>query len=256
MAKLIELSRPLAIIDLETTGTDTALDRIVEISVLKIDPAGEKEHRTRRLNPGIPIPPEATAVHGISDADEAGEPTFAQLAANLLKFHDGCNLCGFNLKRFDIRVLYGEFRRAGVSFDWERRAVVDPMEIFPQMEPRDLAAAVRFYLNRDHEGAHGAEADVLATIDVLDAMLGRYPDLPRSPAALHEHLRDPNAVDSDGFLIRVDGEIRFKKGKNRGQPLDAVDLRDPDYLRWMLSRNFFKDTKAVVTEALDRTAGT
>ena len=128
------------------------------------------------------------------------------------------------------------------------------MEMFHQLEPRHLAAAVRFYLNRDHEGAQGAEADVLATIEVLDAMLGRYPDLPARRPPCTNISGDPTAVDSDGFFIRVNGEIRFKKGKNRGQPLDAVALRDPDYLRWMLGQNFFNDTKAVVTEALKRAA--
>src|SRR5690242_8632899 len=142
----ITLEKPLAVIDLETTGTDPQNDRIVEISILKILPDGRRRHRTRRLNPGIPIPPAATAVHGITDADVAGEPRFEQVAQGLLDFLDGCDLCGFNLKRFDLRVLYCEFARAGRRLPLEGRALVDPMEIFHRREPRDLNAAVRTYL--------------------------------------------------------------------------------------------------------------
>ncbi len=247
----LALNRPLAVIDLETTGTDVKTARVVEVSVLRMEPSGAKEQRTRRLNPGIPIPPEATTVHGIGDGDVAGEPTFAQVAGKLARFLDGCDLCGFNLKRFDLRVLYCEFQRAGVAFDLEGRALVDPMEMFHQLEPRHLAAAVRFYLGRDHEGAHAAADDVLATADVLDAMLGRYPDLPRTPTGLHERFLDACAVDSDGFFTRVEGEVRFKKGKYRGQPLAAVARRDPGYLRWMLGQDFFDDTKAVVAQAVE-----
>ena len=254
MVTHLELSRPLAVIDLETTGTDTKDARIVEISVLRVEPSGVRDHRTRRVNPGIPIPPEATAIHGIRDEDVANEPSFADKAKGLIQLLDGCDLCGFNLKRFDLRVLYCEFQRAGIRFDMEGRAIVDPMEMFHQMEPRHLAAAVRFYLGRDHASAHSAAADTLATLDVLDAIVGRYPDLPRTPSDLHERFRDPNAVDSNGFFTRVEGEIRFANGKHRGQQLDSVAARDPSYLRWVLGQDFFADTKAIVTEALDRAA--
>jgi DNA polymerase-3 subunit epsilon len=250
MVNLLNLSRPFAVIDLETTGTDVRTARVVEISVLRMEPSAAKKQRTQRLNPGIPIPPDATAVHGISDDDVAGEPTFAQVAGKLAHFLDGCDLCWFNLKRFDLRVLYCEFQRAGVAFDLEGRAVIDPIEMFHQLEPRHLAAAVRFYLGRDHDGAHGAAADVTATAEVLDAMLVRYPDLPRTPAELHQRFQDPSAVDSDGFFNRIEGEVRFKKGKYRGQPLSAVARRDSGYLQWMLGQDFFDDTKAVVSAAL------
>src|SRR5262249_26269034 len=227
----LQLQRPLAVLDLETTGTDPQTDRVVEISVLRLEPGGGREHRTRRINPGRPIPAEATAVHGITDADVADCPRFEQVARDLLAFLDGCDLCGFNIKKFDLRVLYLEFGRAGISFPLDGRAVVDPLEIFHNYERRDLAAAVRFYCCREHDRSHvgaehaaadAADADVLATLAVLDAQLGRYPDLPRSVAALHTHFTEPNAADAGGRFTRVNGQLRFTFGKYRGQPLDEI----------------------------------
>jgi DNA polymerase-3 subunit epsilon len=248
----ITLEKPLAVIDLETTGTDPQQDRIVEISILKIQPDGRRSHRTRRLNPGVPIPAAATAVHGITDTDVAGEPRFEQVAQGLLAFLDGCDLCGFNLKRFDLRVLYREFARAGRSLPLEGRAVIDPMEIFHRFEPRDLTAAVRTYLGREHTDGHSAAADAQATAEVLDAMIARYADLPRTVAGLHQHFADPDRVDSDGFFRQVEGKVRFLKGKHRGEPLDVIAATTPGYLEWMLTQSFFEDTKQVVREALTR----
>jgi DNA polymerase III subunit epsilon len=244
------LEKPLAVIDVETTGANPDNDRIVEIAVLRVTPDGKYTRGDRRLNPGIPIPPEATAIHGITDADVAYAPTFADVADCLLAFLDGCDFCGFNLKRFDLRLLHAEFARAGKSLPLEGRAIVDALEIFHAFERRDLAAAVRFYCDREHDDAHSAGADALATAHVLDAMLARYTDLPRTAAGLHQHFKDPNAVDSNGRFIQVEGEIRFAFGKFRGQPLDAIARTEPDYLAWMLDQDFFDDTKAVVRKAL------
>src|SRR5262249_37578711 len=152
---------------------------------------------------------------------------------------DDCDLCGFNLKRFDLPLLYTEFGRAGCSLPLDGRALIDPQEIFHAYEPRDLAAAVRFYLGREHEDDHTAAGDVLATAAVLDAMLARYADLPRDVAGLHAHFKDPDAVDAGGFFTRVAGQIRFAKGKHRGQPLDFIARTSPDYLDWMLGADFF-----------------
>jgi DNA polymerase-3 subunit epsilon len=244
--KNLVLQRPLAVIDLETTGTDVKLARIVEISVLKAHPDGRQEHRTRRLNPEVLIPPDATAVHGITDADVATEPRFRQVARQLLVFLDGCDLCGYNLKKFDLRVLYAEFGRAGLTFSLEGRAIVDPMEIFHAREPRDLTAAMRFYCGQDHTQAHAAGQDAEAAALVLDAMLGRYADLPRSVAGLDQLFKDPRAVDAAGFFTRVNDEIRFAGGKYRGQPLKVVAQTAPDYLTWMLNSDFLEDTKRIV----------
>lgn len=255
MFKNLTLDRPFAVIDLETTGTDPQTDRIVELSVLKFLPAGDREHKTRRMNPGIPIPAAATAVHGITDADVASEPSFRDVAHSLVLFLEGCDLCGFNFKRFDLRMLHAEFQRSGLTFPLDGRAIIDPLEVFHAYERRDLAAAVQLYLGRDHDDAHTATADVLATAEVLDAMLARYSDLPKTPAGLHQHFKDPNAVDSGSRFVRVEGQIRFAFGKYRGQPLDVVARDQPDYLRWMLGQDFFDDTKAVVAEALRRVSG-
>lgn len=252
MFKNLTLERPLAVFDLETTGTDVKNDRIVEISVLKIFPDGSREQRTRRLNPTIPIPKEASDVHGITDADVATCPTFREIAQGLLKFLDGCDLCGFNIKRFDLRLLCNEFMRAGLALPLDRRAIIDPLEIFHTFERRDLSAAVRFYCGRELAGAHQAEADVLATVDVLDAQVATYAELPKTVAGLHQHFKDPNSLDSNNFFTKVGNEVRFAMGKYRGQPLDFIAQTKPDYLEWMLGADFFEDTKRIAREALER----
>ena len=250
MFKNLVLQKPLAIIDLETTGTDTQADRIVEIAFLRVVPGGKRVRLTRRINPQMPIPESATDVHGITDADVAEEPTFSEVAPDLLAFLDNCDLCGFNLKRFDLRMLHVEFGRVGLELQLTGRAILDVLEIFHTYEKRDLTAAVRFYCGRDHENAHSAGGDVGATAEVLDAMFAHYEDLPRSAAGLHQHFKDPNAVDSNGCFVRVGAQVRFAFGKHRGQPLDTVARTKPDYLKWMLTQDFFDDTKVVVRNAL------
>ena len=250
--KNLALKRPLAIIDLETTGRDVKEDRIVEISVLRIQPDGTTEHRTRRCHPGRPIPAEVTEVHGITDADVENEPPFHRLARGLLDFLDGCDLCGYNIRSFDLRVLYAEFERANLTFDLEGRAIVDPMTIFMRQERRDLTSAVRFYLNRDFDDAHSAKADVLATIEVLDAMLGRYTELPNDVTELHALEDKGNRrthIGVSGMLTKAQGEIRFVKGKHRGVSLAFVAANDPGYLLWLLDSDFCNATKLIVQQA-------
>ncbi len=249
----IALDRPLAILDLETTGVRTDLDRIVEISVRKLAPGVEPVHRTRRVNPGMPIPPEATAVHGISDADVEGESSFEEVAPRLARFLDGCDLCGFNIVAYDLKLLLAEFRRVGVPFSLDGRRCVDVLKIYHARERRDLAAALRFYCDRDHEGAHGAEADVLATQAILDAQALRYADLPRTIGELHDHLRDPSAVDFEGKFRRgEDGVVVLDFSEHRGKSLDEMARSSPGFLRWMLGKDFMDDAKAIVAEALRR----
>jgi DNA polymerase-3 subunit epsilon len=250
MFRNLALGRPLAVLDLETTGLDVKQDRIVEISVLTLRPGQPPAQHTERINPGIPIPPSTTAIHGITDADVADCPTFAERADFLLKLLDGCDLCGFNIKRFDLPLLYAEFARVGRRLPMEDRAVVDPQEIFHAYEPRDLSAAVRFYCGREHVGSHKAAADVLAAAEVLDAMLERYRDLPRDVPGLHAHFKTPGAADSGGFLAHIGGELRFVRGRHRGRPLEEVARTSPDYLEWMLREVVFPDTMALVREAL------
>jgi DNA polymerase-3 subunit epsilon len=249
--KYLKLERPIIFFDLETTGTDPASDKIVEIGVLRLEPDGSREVRTRRVNPERPIPAGATAVHGIRDEDVAGEPTFRQLARGLLELLEGADLAGFNVRRFDVPLLGRELREAGHDLGLAGRKVVDAMTIFHRKEPRDLTAAVRFYLDREHEGAHGAEADLTATLEVLEAQLERYEDLPREVAELDSwtHPR-PGAVDREGKFVEKDGEIQFAFGKHRGRALAEVARETPDYLRWVMETDFPEDAKELVREAL------
>lgn len=235
-------------LDLETTGCNLQRDRIVEISVLRIEPDGRWDHRTRRVNPEIPIPPEATAIHGIKDSDVAAEPPFSKLAGGLLVLLEGCDLCGFNLKRFDLPLLCAELERAGKILDLTGRFIIDPMQIYHMYERRDLSTAVQFYLGREHIGAHGAAADALATAQILDAMLARYNDLPHNTAHLHKRFDD--MVDRSRKFVRVSDQICFAFGKYRGQPLDAIVQTDREYLTYLLGLDFLPDTKAVITQAL------
>lgn len=253
MLKSIKLDRPLAVIDLETTGTDCKIDRIIEISVLKLLPGGGQDHRTRRVNPGVPIPPEATAIHGISDDDVADCPSFRAIAPGLSKYLDGCDLAGFNILNFDLRLLSAEFNRVGLVLPVAGRKIIDACRIFHQREPRDLTAAYKFYCGLVHEGAHGAAADVLVTAAIIDAQVVRYEDLPRTVDGLHGHCNDPNAIDMSGMFGRdEDGVIVFIRGKYKGRSLYDIGASKPDYLEWMQREDFYDDTKAIAAEALSR----
>ncbi|MHB1558057.1 MAG: exonuclease domain-containing protein [Isosphaeraceae bacterium] len=240
---------------METTGKKVEVDRIIEISTLKILPDGSNRIHTRRVNPGIPIHPEATAVHGITDADVAHERPFAEIAPGLATYLDGCDLCGYNIWTFDLKILVAEFRRANVPFSTAGRHIVDPCRIFHKREPRDLTAALRFYCNMAHDGAHAAEADVLAALLVLDGQAARYADLPRTIAELHDHMEYPEIVDPFGKLVRrPDGATVFTFGKYRDESVDGVARTDPGYLEWVLRSEFSEEAKAVVRQALGRRA--
>jgi DNA polymerase-3 subunit epsilon len=246
----LTLDRPLVSLDLETTGIDPQRDRIVEICLLKFLPDGLCEPFVTRINPGMPIPNQATAIHGITDADVADQPLFGQVVDQVQTFLDGCDLCGFNIKRFDLQLLYAEFQRAGKTLPLDNLAILDTMELFHRYEPRDLKAAVRFYLNREHTHAHSATGDAFAAVEVLDAMVSRYADLPKNVMGIHKHFLEPGSIDSGGKFIEVNGEVRFAFGKYRGQPLAYIAATKPDYLEWMLTQTFFEDTKKLVEEAL------
>lgn len=250
--KNLSLARPIIFLDLETTGTDPATDRIVEVSVLRVDPGGTREARTRRINPGRPIPPDATAVHGIRDEDVRDAPRFRQIARSFLSFLGEADLAGFNILRFDIPLLEREFRDCGLDLGLPRRRVLDAMVIFHRQEPRHLSAAVRFYLGRDHEGAHGAEVDVLAAAEVLDAQLERYADLPREVEALCSWCRPvpADAADQAGKFVWRSGEVVFAFGKHQGRTLREVAVLERDYLLWFLESDFPPDTRDLVDGAL------
>ncbi len=252
MFKNLVIRRPLAVIDVETTGTDVRTDRIVEIAVLKFLPDGSRRPRCRRVNPGIPIPEAATAIHGIRDEDVQGEPRFDQIAARLVRFLDNCDLCGFNLKRFDLKLILAELERSGQRLELDGRSIIDPLQIYHDRERRDLAAAVRFYCGREHADAHGASADAMAAAEVLDAMLVRYSDLPKAVEDLQAILRDDRVVDLDGKLLKEGNYVVLNFGKHKGRTLDDLARQHPDYLEWMLGGSFHEDTKTYVRSALAR----
>lgn len=251
----LRLRRPLAVLDLETTGTSITSDRIVEIAVLKLYPDGNQELRRRRINPGVPIPPRATEIHGIRDVDVAGEPTFRALARSLHEFLRECDFAGFNVSRFDLPLLRAEFAQVGLDFSWNGCAVIDAMAIFHAKERRDLAAAVTFYCGRAHPRPHSASDDVEATLDVLLAQLERYADLPRDVDALHQfcHPQGPDAVDAEGKLIWVNGTACIGFGKYQGIALSKLAQDDPGYLEWMLRADFSDEVMSLVRDALTGT---
>lgn len=246
LAHLI-LDRPLAVLDLETTGLDPGADRIVEVAVLTLLPGGGQELFHRRVNPGVPIPATATAVHGIADADIAGAPSFAAIAPELFATLHGCDLAGFGISTFDLPLLATEFARISLPFRVARRRVIDVLALYRRCHPRDLASAVREYLGRKHADAHSAVADARATAEVLDRQVARHA-LPLTPAELHASLVE---VDVAGRFRRDDaGRVAFAFGKHAGQLLTEVAARDPGYLKWMLGRPFLDDVHDLVRRAL------
>lgn len=248
----LPLTRPLAFFDLETTGTDPLRDKIVEIAVVRVEPGGATDSRTRRINPERPIPAEATAVHGIADRDVRDAPPFRQVARSFLDFLGDADLAGYNVRRFDVPLLDREFKECGLDLALRSRRILDAMTIFHKKEPRDLSAAVRFFLGREHEGAHGAEADVLATVAILDAELERYPDLPRSVDELDAWCNPvpEGAVDRTGKFVLREGEVVFAFGKQKGRPLKEIARVQRDYLEWILKQDFPEDARALVEKAL------
>ena len=247
----LRLARPLVVFDLETTGTDPARDKIVEIALLRLTPDGQSLARTRRINPECPIPPEATAVHGITDEDVRDQPPFRRVARGLLELLEGADLAGFNVRRFDVPLLERELRDCGLDLGLAARHVVDALTIYHRKEPRDLAAAVRLYLGREHEGAHEAAADLQATVEVLDAQLARYTDLPRDVAELAAWSRPSDAVDEAGKFVRRGRRVLFAFGKHSGRALEEVAREERAYLEWIVGSDFPEDAKRLVREALD-----
>jgi DNA polymerase-3 subunit epsilon len=251
----LELTRPIVFFDLETTGTIIKRDRIVQITVIKLSPGGEREVRTRLVNPGMAIPAESTAIHGVTDEMVANEPHFRQLARAFLTFLEGCDLGGYNLIRFDIPVLIEEFKRAGHTFSVEGRKIIDAQRIFFANEPRTLEAALKFYCGEEHEGAHDSEADVVATIKVLEGQLARYTDLPRSVDELDAmyNAKDPSWVDAQGKLKWRDGQVVIGFGQRMGTPLRSLVYDDKSYLQWILRADFEDDVKRIISNAIDGT---
>ena len=241
-------SGSLAVLDTETTGRDPRRDRVVQVAALRYTRDDAPVSFDRRVDPGVSIPEAAVRVHGIRDADVAGCPAFGEVAAELLAFLGDAHLAGYNVA-FDLQFLAAEFGRCGLTLPLTGRAVLDAMKIFHRHEPRDLAAAVKFYCGRKHERAHSALDDAQATVELLDAQLEKYPDLPRHAADLGRYLAP---VDLAGKFREEDGTVVFNFGKWLGRPLNEVADKDPVYLAWMLDRDFLPDVKEAVRRALER----
>ena len=232
------LDRPLVFLDLETTGLSVSQDRIIELAIIKVMPQGDVLERVRRFNPGMPVPAEATAVHGITDEDLRDEAPFAQRARSLADLLDDCDLAGFNVRRFGLPLLVAEFRRAGLTFDLDGRRVLDVQAIFHREERRDLSAAARFYLGREHPEAHTALGDIRTSAAVLSAQLAHYEHLPKDVLGLHQYCDEYLPMESElerWFRSESDGARVFRRGKHRGRTLADVAAHEPDYLSWMLS---------------------
>lgn len=258
---ILNLSRPLAFIDLETTGVNVGHDRIVEISILKVMPNGSTDSFTRRINPTIPIPASVTAIHGITDADVKDEPTFAKLGGQISAFLKDCDLAGYNSNKFDIPLLMEEFLRCGIDFDIKGRKMVDVQNIFHKMEPRTLSAAYRFYCGRELENAHSAEADIRATYEVLLAQIARYKgcmvddretksqvEFGNTAAVLHQISFQHRNADFAGHIVFDEsGRETFNFGKYKGQAVSDIFQKEPSYYDWMMKSEFPLYTKKIIT---------
>ena len=249
----LQLDRPLVVFDIESTGVNARQDRIVELAAIRIEPDGTETEKCWLLNPGVPIPPETTAIHGISDEMVKDCPTFADKAEDIAAFFKDCDLSGFNSDRFDVPCLEEEFARVGMNFGACDRRHVDVQRIFHKREPRDLTAAVRFYCGRDHVGAHGAGADARATLDVLKAQLEKYGDLPKTTAEMDEYLvpRDPLNADRTGLIRWQNGQWCINFGKKKGASLKELSLLEHNILRRFVTGNFETDARMIVQDLLE-----
>lgn len=249
----LKLQRSLAFFDIESTGINWKTDRIIDLAVIKLDPAGQRESFLFRMNPGMPIPPESTAVHGITDQDVKNERPFSEKAEAIQEVLADCDLAGYNLLRFDIPLLQAEFARVAMAFSLESRRVVDVQRIYHKKEPRDLTAALKFYCGEDHVDAHGAMPDTEATLRVLEGQLERYGDLPCDVAGLAEYTSTtpPDTFDVRGQLKWDAGnELVLNFGVFKGKRLRALAQDDPGYLQWMLRKDFGPDVAEAVKKTL------
>lgn len=255
------LNKPIAFFDLETTGIKVATDRIVEISLIKIHPSGKQEVYTKRVNPGMPIPPRSTEIHGITDEDVKDAPLFEEIAKEVSNFIGNADLAGYNSNKFDIPLLVEEFLRADVDFDWKGRRFVDVQNIFHKMEPRTLKAAYEFYCKKDLENHHSAEADTLATYEVLKAQLDKYQGAKikdRNGNIIEPIINDISALsnfseqhenaDLIGHLIFNDKKQEvFNFGKYKGRVVEEIFQKESSYYDWMMKSDFPLSTKKIIT---------
>lgn len=248
----LQLTRPIAFIDLETTGINLGTDRIVEIAIVKLSPDGSKQVKRKLINPEMPIPPQSSEVHGITDEMVKDAPTFKQASNEIRQFLEGCDLAGYNSNKFDIPLLVEEFLRAGQDFRTDGRKLLDVQKVFHVMEPRTLSAAYRFYCNKELEGAHGAEVDATATWEVLEAQVARYPQIGNTVESIVKAVGEDEIVDFARRMVYQDGKIVFNFGKHKGKVVEEVLRVERSYYDWMMQGDFPQHTKQKLTEILHK----
>jgi DNA polymerase-3 subunit epsilon len=249
---MLKLTKPLAFIDLETTGTNLGTDRIIEIAIIKILPDGTRSVKRKLINPEIPIPQASTDIHGITDAMVKEAPFFRQVAHELKQMLDHCDLAGYNSNRFDIPLLMEEFLRSQIDFDMKGRRMVDVQKIFHQMEQRTLSAAYRFYCNKNLENAHSAEVDASATYEILEAQTEKYPSLGNTVESILKATGEDVIVDFARRFIMDNGIEVFNFGKFKGRAVADVLRSEPQYYDWMMKGDFPQHTKQKLTEIYTR----
>ncbi len=249
----LQLTKPIAFIDLETTGISITNDRIIEIAIVKILADGSRLVKRKLINPGMPIPAGSTAVHGITDEMVKDAPNFKQVANECKQFMDHCDIGGYNSNRFDIPMLIEEFLRAGIEFSIEGRKFVDVQKIFHKMEERTLSAAYKFYCQKILEGAHSAEADAQATYEILEAQVTRYPQMGATVDSIVQFTGEDEMVDFARRFIKENGIEIFNFGKHKGKTVEKVLREEPQYYEWMMKGDFAMNTKQKLTEILNRT---
>lgn len=249
----LQLTRPIAFVDLETTGVNISTDRIVEIGIVKILPDGTRQVKRKLINPGMSIPQASSDIHGITDEMVKEAPTFKQAANELKQFVENCDLGGYNSNRFDIPMLIEEFLRIGMEFNIDGRKLVDVQKVFHMMEQRTLSAAYKFYCQKSLDGAHSAEVDATATWEVLEAQVERYPQIGNTVESIVKFTGEDDIVDFARRFIKDKGVEIFNFGKHKGKPVVQVLKEEPQYYDWMMKGDFAMNTKQKLTEILNRT---
>lgn len=249
----LQLTRPIAFVDLETTGINISTDRIVEIAIVKISPDGSRQVKRKLINPEMPIPQASSDIHGITDEMVKDAPTFKQAANELKQFIENCDLGGYNSNRFDIPMLIEEFLRIGMDFNIDGRKLVDVQKVFHMMEQRTLSAAYKFYCQKSLDGAHSAEVDAIATWEVLEAQVERYSQIGNTVESIVKFTGEDDIVDFARRFIKDKGVEIFNFGKHKGKPVVQVLKEEPQYYDWMMKGDFAMNTKQKLTEILNRT---
>ncbi len=249
----LQLEKPIAFIDLETTGINLSNDRIVEIAIVKILPDGTKQVKRKLINPTIPIPAAASEIHGITNVMVKDAPTFKQVANEIKQFIENCDIAGYNSNRFDIPMLVEEFLRCDLNIDIENRKLLDVQKVYHMMEQRTLSAAYKFYCNKELTDAHSAEVDATATFEVLESQIEKYKQIGNTVESIVKFTGDEQIVDFSRRFIMENGIEIFNFGKHKGKPVAKVLKEEPQYYDWMMRGDFALHTKQKLTEILNRT---